>query len=137
MKFIATNSIKLGRGEHRLIPCGFAGSGIDFLQGMALFLHDGGMEKKQATENYHDNASVGSGRPLQFLFVYQRSPSAINFYRTWTEWLSEGRTRSIEGELIQLDGNDPLQALACASAHNWQVLIYQPDGAVAGTRATQ
>jgi len=49
-------------------------------------------------------------------------------YRAWADWLSEGRTRSVESELIAMAGGDPAQALTHASVYEWQVLIYEPPG---------
>ena len=69
-----------------------------------------------------------SDEPLTFVYLHTTGTKTISRYRAWAEWLSEGRTRAIGGELIPMEGNDPTQALARASMHDWQVLIYEPPG---------
>lgn len=66
--------------------------------------------------------------PLQVVYLHQRDPGMIARYRAWTDWLTEGRTRAVESELIAMDGGDPAQAHARASVCEWQVLIYEPPG---------
>ena len=74
--------------------------------------------------------SCPSDEPLTFVYLHASGTKTIPRYRAWAEWLSEGRTRAIVGELIALEGHDPTQALARASAHDWQMLIYEPPGYV-------
>ena len=66
--------------------------------------------------------------PLQVVYLHQRDAGMIARYRAWTNWLSEGRTRAVESELIAMDGGDPAPALSRASVCEWQVLIYEPPG---------
>jgi hypothetical protein len=66
--------------------------------------------------------------PLQVVYLHQRDPGMIARYRAWADWLSDGRTRAVESELIAMDGGDPAQALSRASVCEWQVLIYEPPG---------
>jgi hypothetical protein len=66
--------------------------------------------------------------PLQVVYLHQRDAGMIARYRAWTDWLTEGRTRAVESELIAMDGGDPAPALSRASVCEWQVLIYEPPG---------
>ncbi|MCB1975134.1 MAG: hypothetical protein KDE65_11960, partial [Burkholderiaceae bacterium] len=66
--------------------------------------------------------------PLQIVYLHQRDAGMIARYRTWANWLADGRTRAVESELIAMDGGDPAQALTHASVCEWQVLIYEPPG---------
>ena len=124
MNLIATNPMELGRGEHRLIPCGFAGGEVDISCKSSKFSRLEVKEELQLT-NPTPTTAV-----LQYVYLHQCDAGMITRYRAWAEWLSEGRTRAIVGELVPMDENDPIQALARASAHDWQVLIYEPLGYV-------
>ena len=121
MKLIATNPINLGRGEHRLIPCGFAGAEIEISCKPSNFCRVAVKEEIRLT-------ALNPPAPLQVVYLHQRDAGMIARYRAWTEWLSVGRTRAVESELIAMDGGDPAQALARASVCEWQVLIYEPPG---------
>ena len=124
MNLIASNPINLGRVEHRLISCGFAGDEIDFSCKSSKFSRLEVKEELQLTN------PIATTAPLQYVYLHQSDAGTISRYRAWAEWLSEGRTRAIGGELIPMEGNDPTQALARASVHDWQVLIYEPPGYV-------
>ena len=127
MKLIATNSIKLGRGEHRLAPCGFRDDDIEISRKPSKFSRVAVKEETRLT-------APNPPAPLQVVYLHQRDPGMIARYRAWTDWLTEGRTRAVESELIAMDGGDPAQAqaqaqaLARASVCEWQVLIYEPPG---------
>ena len=121
MKLIATSSIKLGRGEHRLAPCGFRDDEIEISCKPAKFSRVAVKEEIRLT-------APNPPAPLQVVYLHQRDAGMIARYRTWTEWLSEGRTRAVECELIPQDGRSPTQALSRASVCEWQVLIYEPPG---------
>ena len=121
MELIATNSIKLGRGEHRLAPCGFPGHEIEISCKPSKLPRVAVKEEIRLT-------TPNPPAPLQVVYLHQRDAGMIARYRTWTDWLTEGRTRAVESELIALDGGDPAQALSRASACEWQVLIYEPPG---------
>ena len=124
MNLIASNPINLGRVEHRLISCGFAGDEIDFSCKSSKFSRLEVKEELQLTN------PIATTAPLQYVYLHQCDAGVIPRYRAWAEWLSRGRTRAIVGELVPMDGNDLIQALARASAHDWQVLIYEPPGYV-------
>lgn len=66
--------------------------------------------------------------PLQVVYLHQRDAGMIARYRAWADWLSVGRTRAVESELIPMDEGDPALALSRASVCEWQVLIYEPPG---------
>lgn len=121
MKLIATNSINLGRGEHRQIPCGFAGAEIEISYKPSNFSRVAVKEETRLT-------APNPPAPLQVVYLHQRDPGMIARYRAWTDWLTVGRTRAVECELIAMDGGDPTQALSSASVREWQVLIYEPPG---------
>ena len=121
MKLIATNSINLGRGEHRLDPCGFRDDEIEISYKPSKFSRVAVKEETQLTE-------PKTPATLQVLYIHQRDAGMIARYRAWAEWLSEGRTRAVESELIAMDGGDPAQAVSHASVCEWQVLIYEPPG---------
>ena len=127
MKLIATNSIKLGRGEHRLAPCGFRDDEIEISCKTSKFSRVAVKEETRLT-------APNPPAALQVVYLHQRDAGMIARYRAWTEWLSAGRTRAVESELIAMDGGDPAQAqaqaqaLARASVCEWQVLIYEPPG---------
>lgn len=121
MKLIATSSIKLGRGEHRLDPCGFRDDEIEISRESSNFSRVAVKEETRLT-------APNPPAPLQVAYLHQRDPGTIARYRAWTDWLAEGRTRAVESELIPMDGGDPTQALAHASVCEWQVLIYEPPG---------
>ena len=121
MKLIANNSIKLGRGEHRLDPCGFRDDEIEISRTSSKLARVAVKEEMRLT-------APNPPAPLQAVYLHQRDAGMIARYRTWADWLSEGRTRAVESELIAMDGGDPAQALARASVCEWQVLIYEPSG---------
>ena len=121
MKLIATNSIKLGRGEHRLVPCGFRDDEIEISRKSSKFSRVAVKEETRLT-------APNPPAPLQVVYLHQRGTGMIVRYRDWTNWLSEGRTRTVESELIAMDGEGPAHALSRASVCEWQVLIYEPSG---------
>ena len=121
MKLIATNSIKLGRGEHRLAPCGFRGDEIEISCKSSKFCRVAPMEEMPLP-------APNPPAALQVVYLHQRDAGMIARYRTWANWLAEGRTRAVESELIAMDEGAPTQALAHTSVCEWQVLIYEPPG---------
>ena len=121
MKLIATNSINLGRGEHRLDPCGFRDDEIEISYKPSKF-------SRVAVKEEIPLPVPNLPAPLQVVYLHQRDPGMIARYCTWTDWLSEGGTRAVESELIAMDGGDPAQAVSRASMCEWQVLIYEPPG---------
>ena len=121
MKLIANNSINWGRGKHRLDPCGFRDDEIEISYKTSKFSRVAVKEEMRLT-------APNPPAPLQAVYLHQRDAGMIARYRTWADWLSEGRTRAVESELIAMDGGDPAQALARASVCEWQVLIYEPSG---------
>ena len=121
MKLIATNSIELGRGEQRLAPCGFRDDEIEISRKSSKLPRVAVKEEIRLT-------APKPPAPLQVVYLHQRDAGMIARYRAWTEWLSAGRTRAVESELIAMDGDDPARALARASVCEWQVLIYEPPG---------
>ncbi len=121
MKLIATSSIKLGRGEHRLAPCGFGTMNSKF---PASPPNSPEWQSRTETRLTAPNPPA----PLQVVYLHQRDVGMITRYRNWANWLTEGRTRAVESELIAMDGGDPAQALVRASVCDWQVLIYEPPG---------
>jgi hypothetical protein len=121
MKLIATSSIKLGRGEHRLDPCGFRDDEIEISCKTSKFSRVAVKEETRLT-------APNPPAPLQVVYLHQRDAGMIARYRTWADWLTEGRTRAVESELIAMDGGDPALALSRASVCEWQVLIYEPPG---------
>ncbi len=123
MKLIATNSIKSGRGEHRLAPCGSRDDEIEIPRKSSKLPRVAVKEETRLT-------APNPPAPLQVVYLHQRDAGMIARYRAWTDWLSEGRTRAVESELIAMDGGDPTQALSRVSVCEWQVLIYEPLGCV-------
>ena len=121
MKLIANNSIKLGRGEHRLDPCGFRDDEIEISRTSSKLARVAVKEEMRLT-------APNPPAPLQAVYLHQLDAGMIARYRTWADWLSEGRTRAVESELIAIDGEGPAQALSRASVCEWQVLIYEPPG---------
>ena len=121
MKLIAINSIELGRGEHRLAPCGFPGDEIEISCKPSKFSRVAVKEETRLT-------APNPPAALQVVYLHQRDTGMIARYRAWTEWLTEGRTRAVESELIAMDGGGPAQAVSHASVYDWQVLIYEPPG---------
>lgn len=121
MKLIATSSINLGRGEHRLVPCGFWDDEIEISCKPSKFSRVAVKEETRLT-------APNPPAPLQVAYLHQRDAGMIARYRAWTDWLSEGCTRAVESELIAMGGGDLAQALAHASVCEWQVLIYEPPG---------
>ena len=121
MKLIASNSINLGRGEHRLDPCGFRDDEIEISCKSSKVCRVAAMEKMPLP-------APNPPAALQVVYLHQRDAGMIARYRTWANWLTEGRTRTVESELIATDGGDPAQAVSHASVWEWQVLIYEPPG---------
>ena len=121
MNLIAANSINSGREEHRLAPCGFPGDEIEISCKCSEFFRVAVKEEIRLT-------APNPPAPLQVVYLHQRDAEIIVRYRAWTDWLSEGRTRTVESELIAMDGEGPAHALARASVCEWQVLIYEPPG---------
>jgi hypothetical protein len=121
MKLIAANSINLGRGEHRLDPCGFRDDEIEISCKPSKFSRVAVKEETRLT-------APNPPAPLQVVYLHQRDAGMIARYRAWANWLAEGRTRAVESELIPMDEGAPTQALAHASVREWQVLIYEPSG---------
>ncbi|WP_198971960.1 hypothetical protein [Xylophilus sp. ASV27] len=121
MKLIATSSMKLGRGEHRLAPCGLRDDEIEISCKPSKFSRVAVKEEIRLT-------APNPPATLQVVYLHQRDAGMIARYRVWANWLAEGRTRAVESELIPMDGGDPTQALTHASVCEWQVLIYEPPG---------
>lgn len=121
MKLIADSSINLGRGEHRLDPCGFRDDEIEISCKPSKFSRVLVKEEIRLT-------APNSPAPLQVVYLHQRDAGMIARYRAWADWLSVGRTRAVKSELIPMDGSDPALALSHASVCEWQVLIYEPPG---------
>ena len=121
MKLIATNSIELGRGEHRLAPCGVRDDEIEISRKSSKFSRVAVKEEIRLT-------APNPPAPLQAVYLHQPDAGMIARYRAWAEWLSEGRTRAVECELIPKDAGNPAQALSRPSVCEWQVLIYEPPG---------
>ena len=121
MKLIATTSINLGTGEHRLAPCGFRDDEIEISCKPSKLSRVAVKEETRLT-------TPNPPAPLQVVYLHQRDVGMITRYRNWANWLSEGRTRAVESELIAMDGGDPTQAVSRASVCDWQVLIYEPPG---------
>ena len=121
MKLIATSSIELGRGEHRLAPCGFRDDEIEISREPSKISRVAVKEETRLT-------APNPPAALQVVYLHQRDTGMIARYRAWTEWLTEGRTRAVESELIAMDGGGPAQAVSHASVYDWQVLIYEPPG---------
>lgn len=122
MKVRATSSRGLGRREHRLIPCGFAAGELD------SYCKTSAASRLGAKENLQLNETRPSNAPLQFVYLHQRDAGMIRRYRAWIDWLTKGRTRDVQGELIAMGGHAPAQALALAAECDWQFLIYEPPG---------
>ena len=121
MKLIASTSINPGERKHRLAPCGFRDDEIEISRKSSK------LPRVAVKEEIRLNAPKPPA-PLQVIYLHQRDAGMIARYRTWAEWLSEGRTRAFECELIAKDGGSPTQALSRASVCEWQVLIYEPPG---------
>jgi hypothetical protein len=121
IKLIAANSINLGRREHRLDPCGFRDDEIEISYKPSNFSRVAGKEETRLT-------APNPPAPLQVVYLHQRDAGMIARYCAWTDWLTVGRTRAVECELIAMDGGDPTQALSRVSVCEWQVLIYEPPG---------
>lgn len=122
MTLVAMIAMRLGRGEQRLIPCGFAAGEIDSSCKTSTASRLGAKENLQLTETRPTNA------PLQFVYLHQRDAGMIRRYRAWIDWLTKGSTCEVEGELIAMEGHAPAQALALAAECDWQFLIYEPPG---------
>lgn len=121
MELIATNSIDPGERKHRLAPCGFPDDEIEISCKSSKLPRVAVKEETRLT-------APNPPAPLQVVYLHQRDAGMIARYRAWTEWLSEGRTRAVESELIAMDGGGPTPALSRASVCEWQVLIYEPLG---------
>lgn len=121
MNLIANNSINLGRGEHRQYPCGFRDDEIEISCKPSNFSRVAVKEEIRLT-------APNPPAPLQVVYLHQPAPGMIARYRTWADWLSVGRTRAVESELIATEGGDPAPAVSRATVCEWQVLIYEPPG---------
>ena len=121
MKLIAANSIDPGERKHRLAPCGFRDDEIEISCKPSKFSRVAVKEETRLT-------APNPPAPLQVVYLHQRDAGMMARYRAWANWLSEGRTRTVESELIAMDGGDPAQAVSRASVCEWQVLIYEPPG---------
>ncbi|WP_406624545.1 hypothetical protein [Acidovorax sp. SDU_ACID1] len=121
MKLIATTSIDPGERKHRLAPCGFRDDAIEISRKSSKLSRVAVKEEIRLT-------APKPPAPLQVVYLHQRDAGMVARYRAWANWLSAGRTRAVESELIALDGGDPAHALSRASACEWQVLIYEPPG---------
>ena len=121
MKLIATTSIDPGERKHRLAPCGFRDDEIEISCKSSKLPRVAVKEETRLT-------APNPPAPLQVVYLHQRDAGMIARYRAWADWLSEGRTRAVESELIAMDGGDPAQAVSRASVCEWQVLIYEPAG---------
>lgn|GEM_PF-4133026 len=121
MKLIATNSIDSGERKHRLAPRGLRDDEIEISCKSSKFSRVAVKEEIRLT-------APKPPAPLQVVYLHQRDAGMVARYRAWADWLSEGRTRAVESELIAMDGGDPALALSHASACEWQVLIYEPPG---------
>lgn len=122
MKLIAARPINLGRDEHRLAPCGFRNDEIEISHKSSNFSRVAVKEEMQLLTTRPTTA------PVHVVYLHQCDAAMIARYRTWAEWLSEGRTRAIESELIAMDEGDTAPAVSRASVCEWQVLIYEPPG---------
>lgn len=121
MKLIAATSIDPGERKHRLATRGLRDDEVKISYKPSKFSRVAVKEEIRLT-------APNPPAPLQVVYLHQRDAGMIARYRTWTEWLSEGRTRAVECELIPKDGGSPTQALSRASVCEWQVLIYEPPG---------
>lgn len=121
MKLIATTSINPGERRHRLAPCGFRDDETEISCKPSKF-------SRVAVKEEIRLPVPNPPAPLQVVYLHQRDAGMIARYRAWADWLSEGRTRAVESELIAMDGGDPAHALSRASVCDWQVLIYEPPG---------
>ena len=121
MKLIATNPVKMGRREHRQVPCGFPDDAVEISCKFSEFSRVTVKEEIRLT-------APNPPATLQVVYLHQRDAGMIARYRSWANWLTEGRTRAVESELIAMDGGDPAPALSRASVCEWQVLIYEPSG---------
>ena len=121
MKLIATTSIDPGERKHRLAPCGFRDDEIE------ISCKPSNLSRVAVKEEIPLTAP-NPPAALQVVYLHLRDAGMIARYRAWANWLSGGRTRAVESELIVMDGGDPTQALARASVCEWDVLIYEPPG---------
>ena len=121
MELIATNSIDPGERKHRLATCGLRDDEVKISYKPSKFSR---VAVKAETRLTAPNPPA----PLQVVYLHQRDAGMIARYRTWADWLSVGRTRAVESELIAMDGGGPAPALSRASVCEWQVLIYEPPG---------
>lgn len=121
MKLIASTSIDPGERKHRLAPCGLRDDEIEISCKPSNLSRVAVKEETRLT-------APNPPALLKVVYLHQRDAGMIARYRTWTEWLSDSRTRAVESELIAMDGGDPAQALSRASVCEWQVLIYEPPG---------
>ena len=126
MESIATNSINLGRAEHRLIPCGFPEASQDFQHESVKRSTICDMQTSPANQDRIQ--AHAAALPLQFIYLHQTDAGMMSRYRMWIEWLSEGRTRPVSGELIAASESSAQEALACTLVQGWQFLIYEPSG---------
>lgn len=126
MKSIATEPAKWGNARHRLDPCGFPEVAQDFQHEPAQRSTICCMQTS-LPHQAHPPAQAAP-LPLQFIYLHQTDAGMISRYRMWIEWLSEGRTRPVSGELIATSESSAQEALTCTSVQGWQFLIYEPPG---------
>lgn len=126
MKLIARKPIDWGRAEQSFDPCGFPGAEEDFQQEKTKRSTICCMQTSLPLQAHPPTHAALP--PLQFIYLHQTDAGMISRYRWWTEWLSEGRTRPVSGELIAASESSAQEALACTSVEGWQFLIYEPPG---------
>ncbi|MFG5776984.1 hypothetical protein ACFIQF_07895 [Comamonas sp. J-3] len=112
MKLIASITITKGREKHRLIPCGFQPSKIEISYALLYFSTLGVMEELQRSDALR--------APRQFIYLHQTG--VVPSLRTWLEWLSEGRSRDVEGDLIGMTDARAQERLTDALQGDWDVL---------------
>ena len=70
MKLIATSSIELGRGEHRLAPCGFRDDEIEISRKSSKFSRVAVKEEIRLT-------APNPPAPLEVVYLHQRDAGMI------------------------------------------------------------
>ena len=118
MKLIASSLITKGRGRQRHIPCGFQPSKIEISYAPLYFSTLGAMEELQRSD----------ALPALRRFIYLHQSGVVPRLRTWVEWLSEGRSRDVEGDLIGVTDTQAREQLTDALQGDWEVFIYEPPG---------
>lgn len=118
MKLIASSLITKGREKQRLIPCGFQPPEIEISYASLYFSTLGAMEELQRSD----------GLPALRRFIYLHQSGVVPRLRTWIEWLSEGRSQDVEGDLIGMTDARAQERLTDALQGDWDVLIYEPPG---------